>query len=307
MILSAGLSPAWQQTLVFDSFEQGEVNRAAEAHWCASGKVINAGVAAHRLSGAGRILATAGGRALAEMEDDLTRLGIVHRWVETAMPTRVCTTIVDRRCNRITELVENARPISETEQEEFLAALADDVAAADAAILIGSLPDGVPVSLYPRALAHAPCPVVLDFRGPGLLECLELKPLVVKPNRQELAQTIGSELHDDRQLLAAMRSLNEQGARWVLVTQGAGPAFLTSPDKAYRLTAPPAKRVVNPIGCGDAMAAGLAWGAASGHDMLQAARLGMAAAQHNLRSLLPGRFETDGIEATAEAIEVEAA
>ena len=30
MILSAGLTPAWQQILVFDRFRYGEVNRAAE-------------------------------------------------------------------------------------------------------------------------------------------------------------------------------------------------------------------------------------------------------------------------------------
>ena len=46
MILSAGLTPAWQQILVFDGFRYGEVNRAAEAVWCASGKVFNAGIAA---------------------------------------------------------------------------------------------------------------------------------------------------------------------------------------------------------------------------------------------------------------------
>lgn len=307
MILSAGLSPAWQQILVLNSLELGSVNRAAEVHWCAAGKVVNAGIAAHRLSGAARILATAGGRTMQEMDDELTRLGVLHRWVETAMPTRVCTTIVDRDRGEITELVENARPIAETEQEAFLEAFASDVAAADTVILIGSLPDGVPVSLYRRALAHASCPAVLDFRGPGLLECLELKPLLIKPNRQELSQTVGSDLADDRALVRTMQSLNEQGAAWVLVTEGAGPAFLTCRDKAHRLQGPKVDRVINPIGCGDAMAAALAWATLAGHDMVHAARLGIAAAQHNLRSLQPGRFDTAGLEETAEAVEVETA
>ena len=50
-ILSAGLSPAWQQIMVFREFRYAEVNRAAEVHWHAQGKVINAGIAAHHLGG----------------------------------------------------------------------------------------------------------------------------------------------------------------------------------------------------------------------------------------------------------------
>ena len=57
MILSAGLTPAWQQILVFDAFRYGEVNRASEVLWCASGKVFNAGIAAHHLGGPSRTLA----------------------------------------------------------------------------------------------------------------------------------------------------------------------------------------------------------------------------------------------------------
>ena len=64
MILAAGLSPAWQQFLVFDSFRYGEVNRAREAHWCTAGKVCNAGNAAHHLGGPSLTLVPAGGQPL---------------------------------------------------------------------------------------------------------------------------------------------------------------------------------------------------------------------------------------------------
>ena len=94
VILSAGLTPAWQQILVFDAFHPGEVNRAVEAHWCSSGKVLNAGIAAQHLSrGSNRrgqsrsrsgenwdsprasslTLATVGGPPLAEIDREFTR------------------------------------------------------------------------------------------------------------------------------------------------------------------------------------------------------------------------------------------
>ena len=43
MILAAGLSPAWQQILVFDRFRPGGVNRAANARLCARGKSSTSG------------------------------------------------------------------------------------------------------------------------------------------------------------------------------------------------------------------------------------------------------------------------
>ena len=49
MILAAGLSPAWHKIVVLDRLSFGQVNRAREVHWCASGKVLNAGLALHRL------------------------------------------------------------------------------------------------------------------------------------------------------------------------------------------------------------------------------------------------------------------
>ncbi|MGQ0633752.1 MAG: 1-phosphofructokinase family hexose kinase [Planctomycetaceae bacterium] len=50
MIVAAGLSPAWQQIVLLDRLHVGEVNRAREIHWCASGKVLNAGLALHALA-----------------------------------------------------------------------------------------------------------------------------------------------------------------------------------------------------------------------------------------------------------------
>ena len=96
MILAAGLTPAWQQVMVFPRFRVGEVNRAAEVHWHAQGKVINVGIAAHHLGGPSLTLATLGGTPLAEIDRELAELGVPRRWITTQAATRVCTTILDR-------------------------------------------------------------------------------------------------------------------------------------------------------------------------------------------------------------------
>ena len=123
MIVVAGLSPAWQQVLVVDAFQPGAANRAQEAYWCGSGKVLNVAVALHHLSG-GRpdqvlTLSTLGGAAYDAIEEELSVLGVSRRWVRTQSPTRVCTTLVDRSTGLVSELVENAGLITDAELAEF--------------------------------------------------------------------------------------------------------------------------------------------------------------------------------------------
>lgn len=305
MILCAGLTPAWQQVMLFDAFRYGEVNRASEALWCASGKVFNAGIAAHRLGGPSLTLAPVGGPPRAEIERELGQMGVPYRWVVTQASTRVCTTILDRGSGTITELVENGRPLSAGELEEFLRAYAEEAARADVALLIGSLPAGTPASFYRRLVERTPCPAILDFRGEGLMGALDLRPFLVKPNREELAQTVGRTLDSDAELIEAMHALNRRGAAWVVVTQGDRPIWVTSSGGAWCVHPLPPDGLVNPIGCGDVMAAAMAWSIRAGRSVLEAVRLGVAAAAANLRHPLPGRFDPTGIHERANQVDIE--
>lgn len=305
MILAAGLTPAWQHVLVFDRFRFGEVNRASESHRCASGKVFNAGIAAHLLGGPSVTLATVGGPPLDEIEREFCELGAPHRWIRTQSATRVCTTVIDRASAKITELVEEGKPLLDEELDAFRRAYAEEAARAEVAIVIGSLPTGTPLSFYRDLLVQTKCPAVLDFRGEGLLSVLDLEPLVVKPNREELGQTFGRPLATDGDLLNAMRSLNSRGAQWVVVTQGGGPIWVTSQHGAWRVHPFPAEAVVNPIGCGDAVTASIAWAVRQGRSVVEGVQLGVAAADANLRSILPGRFDPAGVHERAKAVRME--
>lgn len=304
MILSAGLTPAWQHILVFGRVHPGEVNRAEQVCWCASGKVFNAGIAAAQLGGPSRVLAAVGREVLPQIERQLAELSVGFRWVVTKASTRVCTTVIERSTGTVTELVENAMPLSDDEHAQFLQAFEQEAGGAKAVILIGSLPEGTPPEFYRCLMEKCPAPVVADFRGPGLLAVLDLEPMFVKPNRQELARTIDRPINDDRSLVQAMRQLNDRGAQWVVVSQGPGPVWVSSARQLYRCQPPRAQQVVNPIGCGDAMAGALAWAVARQWEPLEAVRLAIAAAAENLRGLLPCRLDPGKVFPLAEKVEV---
>lgn len=305
MILAAGLTPAWQQIARFESLALGEVNRAAEVHWCASGKVLNVGIALAHLGDDCCVVSPLGGDIAERARREFDRIGLSARLAVYDGPTRVCTTLIDSSMARVTELVENARPLAAECLTRFRRAYAEEASQAEIVVLSGSLPAGTPETFYRDLLAMTPGRVVLDARGPELLAALEHRPFLIKPNREELARTVGRPLDDDRELCSAMRELIERGAEWIVVTEGTRAIWAASAAGLVRLQPLAVERVVNPIGCGDCLAAGIAWGLGRGVDPLAAVRLGIAAAAQNAAQLLPGRLDAADALPQAEEVRME--
>ncbi|MDZ4819942.1 MAG: PfkB family carbohydrate kinase [Planctomycetota bacterium] len=314
-IVAAGLSPAWQQILQFDNLRPGEVNRAVESHWCGSGKVLNVGTALStlrqtlpadgNLAVECRTIAPLGGAQVASIKQDLQSIGVEGRWITTKSTTRVCTTLLDRSSGMTTELVENARALEGAELQEFMRAWIDETAQADVVVLTGSLPPGTPSTTYEEMLKQTSAAAVLDCRGEELLSALSCKPLVVKPNREELAATIGLPTTTTAETFAAMQELNQRGVAWVVVSSGPDAVLVSHADGRYILKPPHVQNVVNPIGSGDCLAAGIAFGIAIGQVPLAAIRLGIAAAVSNVSHLLPARFDVTQLAEIADSIAVE--
>jgi pseudouridine kinase len=87
-----------------------------------------------------------------------------------------------------------------------------------------------------------------DLRGVGLLIL----------NAGELATRVGRALAREIDIEAAMREVQAQGVRDLVVTRGADGVMLTTPDGVKRLDAP-AVQVVDVTGAGDAFAAAVCW------------------------------------------------
>lgn len=304
MILAAGLTPAWQQILSFEKFRPGEVNRAREAHWCASGKVLNVGMALNALGAPVRTLSLVGGKPGEAIRQEFSERNIPARWIASETPTRTCTTILDQETGQTTELVENSAPLDGEELEQFRQAFRDEAKQADWVVLSGSLPAGVGKEFDRDLMEDCTGRVILDVRGPELVKALERRPFLVKPNREELGRTVGRQLSGETETWEAMRELNRQGAEWVVVTHGAEPVLASHETAAYRLF-PPRTTAVNPIACGDCFAAGLAWGFDDGLDPNIALQFGAAAAADNLTQLLPARLDPHRVRKIAQAVRIE--
>jgi 1-phosphofructokinase family hexose kinase len=126
-------------------------------------------------------------------------------------------------------------------------------------IISGSLPRGVPTDAYAllvRAANRAGVPAVVDCDGPALRAAGKARPLLVKPNRYELAQWAGHALNSERAIIKAARALAAVTHGWVLVSRGKeGGLLVGAQSREVFFARPPRLKPVSTVGAGDALLA----------------------------------------------------
>jgi len=131
--------------------------------------------------------------------------------------------------------------------------------------------------------------VVLDTRDELLAEGIKARPMVVKPNLEELSVLKGRLVQNVQQALAVGQELADGGVSIVLMSLGAGGAVAVTRKQGNWVAKPPKVEAVNSVGCGDAMVAGFAAASLSGKGFADCLRWSIAAGAANAT-----RFENAG-------------
>ncbi|WP_345150234.1 hexose kinase, partial [Nonomuraea rubra] len=131
------------------------------------------------------------------------------------------------------------------------------LAGADAVVLSGSLPRGLPADTYATLAAIAAdrgVPSIVDADGDPLRHAPKGRPSILKPNADELARAVpgGTPAEGARALLG-------QGAGAVVVSMGADGLMAVTGEGTFAARMPYTVRG-NPTGAGDSLVAGLALG-----------------------------------------------
>jgi 1-phosphofructokinase family hexose kinase len=283
--------------MVFERVTPDEVNRAVETRRGAAGKPVNVARVLHSLGDEAMLCIPLGGDTGRFIRSDLDSLGIAHDCVESKTPTRTCVTVVNQATKTATELVEEHGPITVDESRQIMAKLRSHLVGCKMVVLSGTLAAGVSEDFYAeccRIAGDARVPVIVDGRGSALTRALPMRPLVVKPNRQELAGMLGKSIGDDASLREAMTGLVKDGAQWVVITMGRAGAVATDGKSFWKIPALDIQ-AVSAIGSGDAFAAGLASAIARGRDVIDACRLAVACAAANALVLGAGILRMEDV------------
>jgi tagatose 6-phosphate kinase len=307
-ILCVGLTPAWQETVVFDRVQLGEVNRCRTVTLSAAGKAANVVRVLHTLDIPMILLSFCGGETGNLWLNDLKRAGITATIVRTHSAMRVCQTLIDRSAGKVTELVREAPLPSRAEWMSLLRQFEAMLVRARLVVISGALMPGARETVY-RDLARLArsrgVPVLIDSQKTALMKTLPCRPLIAKLNVHELENTLNRSLRSERQIMTGARRLIQCGAQQVVLTNGAQGAWLVMPDRVWRFK-PPHIRALNPIGSGDAMTAGIAYGIFKGEDVVEGMRLGIACGAANALTLTPGDVDLRTVRKLARKISARA-
>ena len=301
MIYTVTFNPAIDYVVRLDTpLEVGEVNRAKGEDCVLGGKGINVSGVLAELGCKSVALGFVAGETGAWLERGLAAQGIDTDFIhlEKGM-TRINVKI---KAGQETELNGAGPEIPESAMEALEQKL-DALKEGDILILAGSIPSSLSQTTYERILARLDgrgIRAVVDATRDLLVNVLQYHPFLIKPNHHELGEIVGRVLKTDEEIATAAKTLQEKGARNVLVSMaGDGALLLDEQGEVHRIGTPKGK-VVNSVGAGDSMVAGFVAGYQEQNDYGYALRLGTACGSATAFSL--GLAKREEIETLMEQI-----
>jgi 1-phosphofructokinase family hexose kinase len=301
-IITIGLNPTLQKTLVFPELISDRVNRCAEYRFDAAGKGLNMSRVLCQLGKKNVHLTQLGGSLRPVYLELCAKDGIDVKWVESESNIRFCYTIIDREKCEVTELVEEGEKAGEGTEDRLLEALDKLLSESSTLIVGGSKTAGFSDKLVPemvRRAREAGLFVILDTRGPDLLNSLPFKPDLIKPNLEEFTATFScgksdgfkGDLKVDKDKTALLcREIHEKYGCRIILTRGRHSLWYAEAGdiEEFPIEAIEAREPLNTTGSGDAFTAGLAAALGDGASLREALAEGSRCGRLNALLLKPG-------------------
>lgn len=167
--------------------------------------------------------------------------------------------------------------------------------------------DVVPADLYRRLstdLSANGCKVAADLAGERLEAVLAGKPDLIKVSHEELLDDGRAKSDDAEDLVAAMRTIRDDGANTVVVSRaGAAPALalLADSDDVVEICMPTLEPA-DSAGAGDSMTAGIVAALATGRPLREALQVGAACGALNVVRHGLGTGGARAVETLAERV-----
>ncbi len=277
MVYTVTFNPSLDYIVTVDDFKLGLTNRTTSELMLPGGKGINVSIVLSNLG----IENTAIYFSAGFIGDEITRK--VKEWGIKSEEIKV-----SNGCSRVnlklksidgTEINGAGPDISKEAIESFYHKL-EMLQEGDTLVLAGSIPQTMPETIYSDIMARLSgkgIRIVVDATKDLLVNVLEYKPFLVKPNNHELGEIFGVELNTREEVVPYAKKMIEMGAENVIVSMaGQGAVFVSANGDAYLREAPEGK-LVNGVGAGDSMVAGFIAGYLENKDLLHAFKMGLSA------------------------------
>jgi len=274
MIYTLTLNPSIDYIINIDNFVPGAINLTNSEYKLPGGKGINVSQVLKNLSTENIALGFVGGFTGNFIKESLKEKGITQDFIEVPGDTRINIKMKDSKNE--SEINGNSPKIS-TEALSSLDKKLKLLKKGDILVLSGSVPKSISIDIYKRIMETIPTSVkvVLDTKGKSMLEGLEGKPYMIKPNNHELGDFFDVELNSIEEIVTYGKKIIELGAQNLIVSMAGDGAILITPNASYLASAPKGE-LINSVGAGDSLVAGFIDGISKKLDIVEAFKLGVA-------------------------------
>lgn len=282
MMLTVTANPTIDRVYFLDNFKLGEVHRGFKFTRSAGGKGINVARVAKIIGAEVAAMGFVGGYTGEFIKAEVEAQGIKNLFTEIKGETRTCVNISDKS-GKSGEILEPGPEISKDEEERFIEDYKNNIDSYNLICVSGSLPKGLDSSFYIKLTEIAnkkEKKIIVDTSGRALKDVLKAKLYMVKPNSDELSELLGKEIKTDEEIKYALDFLFKNGIKIPFLTLGKDGGATLYNGQYYRFQ-PPKVEVVNAVGSGDSVIAGISAGLDMGYDVIDAIKLGMAAGTAN--------------------------
>ena len=276
-VITVTPNPALDRTLRVDALVLGGIARVQGVQEDPGGKGINVSRVLRSFGCPTTALGLLGGMTGQHLAESLRELAIGVDFIAIPGETRTNLTLTDG--GRELKVNESGPNVSPGAIDALTARVRHHAHKSPAVVLAGSLPPGVPAEIYAeliRVIWEAGAKPVLDTAGAALLKGAAARPYLIKPNRREAEELLGSSLDTDDALREATRRLIGYGIPVVVISLGAQGAVCACGEEIWRAESPPVA-VASTVGAGDTLLACLLLALLDGQAPSSALRIGTAA------------------------------
>ncbi len=278
MIATITLNPSLDEDIFVNGLLLDEANHWVKLRYYAGGKGINVSRAIYEMGGLTVAYGFIGGPVGRAVEILLDEEEVLFSFTPIKQETRTNVIITDTKTSQQTRIDAPGPHISKRELERFLKKLREIRPVPDLKAVGGSVPPGVPVSIYYDIVMEAKdrgVRTILDAQGRWLEEGIKAKPYLIKPNVHEVEELLGRELPTEEAIIEAAFDLVEMGIEMVVISRGRNGIIAAAEEHLFKAVSPSVK-VRSTVGAGDCTIAGLALKLAYGEPLMEACRLAVA-------------------------------
>lgn len=277
MIYTITFNPALDYIMVVPSCRNGEVNRTESEKIMAGGKGINVSIVLNNMGVENTALGFISGFTGGAIENILADMNCKTDFIK--LDNGFSRINVKIKSDTETEINGQGPDISDGAVKKLYEKL-DSLNDGDTLVLAGSIPSSLSDSIYCEIMDYLKdkkLNIVVDATKDLLVNVLNYKPFLVKPNNHEIGEIFGVELKTRSEVVPYAKKMQEMGAKNVLVSMaGEGAVFVGENGEVYESEAPKGK-LVNSTGAGDSMVAGFLAGYMEKQDFMYALKMGLSA------------------------------